>query len=119
MSRRESRRGSLGLTASKARLLQQQYEPLFQPVSLYYLKYIRQRQQAVLMLQHCAILSQLNRHQDALDIAKATSLLIKEITESASHIIKSKRQNLEEKIRVKDIVKRGKRSTSSALETNS
>jgi hypothetical protein len=40
----------------------QQPEPVYAPISLMYLKYSRQRQQAVLMLQHCAILSQLNRH---------------------------------------------------------
>lgn len=62
-----------------------------------YLKFTRQRQQAVLMLQHCAILSQLNRHQDALDISKATALLIKEITFLAVKIIKSKRENFMEK----------------------
>jgi len=45
------------------------------------------------MLQHCAILSQLNRHKDALDISKATALLIKEITTIASTIIKAKRDN--------------------------
>jgi hypothetical protein len=51
------------------------------------------------MLQHCAILSQLNRHQDALDISKSTALLIKDITEIAGTIIKQKRENINEKIR--------------------
>jgi hypothetical protein len=63
-------------------------QPVFFPVSLFYLKYTRLRQQSVLMLQHCAILSQLNRHQDALDISKSTALLIKDITEIAGIIIK-------------------------------
>lgn len=61
-----------------------------EPVSLWYLKYTRYRQQAVLMLQHCAILSQLNRHQDALDTSKATALLIKDITHTASIVINLK-----------------------------
>lgn len=64
-----------------------------EPVSLWYLKYTRFRQQAVLMLQHCAILSQLNRHQDALDTSKATALLIKDITQTASTVINLKQQN--------------------------
>ena len=51
------------------------------------------------MLQHCAILSQLNRHQDALDISKSTALLIKDITEIAATIIMQKRENTNEKIR--------------------
>ena len=68
-------------------------------MSLFYLKYTRLRQQAVLMLQHCAILSQLNRHQDALDISKSTALLIKDITEIAATIIMQKRENTNEKIR--------------------
>lgn len=67
------------------------------PVSLLYLKYTRQRQQSVMMLQHCAILSQLNRHYDALDISKATALLIKEITYTACMIVQSKKENLAEK----------------------
>jgi len=45
------------------------------------------------MLQHCAILSQLNRHQDALDISKATALLIKEITAISLTIINAKIEN--------------------------
>jgi hypothetical protein len=76
--------------------------PIYQPVSLFYLKYTRQRQQAVLMLQHCAILSQLNRHQDALDISKATAFLIKEITHIASLIIKYKRENIDERLKWDD-----------------
>lgn len=78
---------------SKQMLEMKKPEPVYYPVSLSYLKYTRQRQQAVLMLQHCAILSQLNRHQDALDISKATALLIKEITQIAVIIIKEKRTN--------------------------
>jgi len=35
----------------------EKFQAAYQPVSLLYLKYTRQRQQAVLMLQHCAILS--------------------------------------------------------------
>jgi hypothetical protein len=39
------------------------------------------------MLQHCAILSQLNRHKEALDIAKATAVLISTITSLALKIV--------------------------------
>ena len=67
-----------------------QLEPIFEPVALFYLKYTRQRQQMVIMLQHCAILSQLNQHQDALSLGKATCLLAKEITLNAILIIKAK-----------------------------
>jgi hypothetical protein len=41
-------------------------------------------------------LSQLGRHDDALDISKATASLMKEITEGATKIIKAKRHNQEE-----------------------
>ena len=44
--------------ASLAELeIQNKLKPIIQSSSLYYLKYTRQRQQAVLMLQHCAIMS--------------------------------------------------------------
>ena len=58
----------------------------------------------MLMLQHCAILSQLNRHQDALDISKATAFLINEITNIAGQIIKSKRDNGEQRLNWADEV---------------
>lgn len=66
---------------------------------LHYLKYTRKRQQAVLMLQHCAILSQLNRHQDALDISRSVAILVKELTSSAAEIIQIKQANKEKQAR--------------------
>jgi hypothetical protein len=44
----------------------------------------------------------LNRHQDALDISKATAFLIKEITHIASVIIKCKRENTDERFKWDD-----------------
>ena len=79
--------------------MSQQPEPVYAPVPLMYLKYVRKRQQSVLMLQHCAILSQQNRHQLALDLSLSNTLIIKEITKLGSQIIQAKRDNQNEKLR--------------------
>jgi hypothetical protein len=76
-------------------------QPILKPVHLHYLKFTRTRQQAVLMLQHCAILSQLNHHQDALEISKATAILISQITNLAQSIMQLKYSNRQEVARWK------------------
>ena len=72
-----------------------EFQPSLVPICLIYLKYTRQRQQAVMMLQHCAILSQLNRHRDALDISKATAILLRDVTQLASEVMAGHKQNSE------------------------
>mmetsp|Transcript_34721 Transcript_34721/g.53290 ORF Transcript_34721/g.53290 Transcript_34721/m.53290 type:complete len:108 (+) Transcript_34721:2004-2327(+) len=45
------------------------------------------------MLQHCAILSQLNRHKDALEISRATSVLMRDISMNAKGLIAMDQDN--------------------------
>ena len=56
-------------------------KPVIKPLGLLYLEYTRMRQLAVLQLQHCAILSQLNKHEGALELAQETSRLLWAISE--------------------------------------
>ena len=53
------------------------------------------RQQSILQLQHCAILSQLNRHDDALALARETSQLLQQACSAAFELLKAKRMNEE------------------------
>ena len=65
-----------------------------------YLKYTRLRQLTILLLQHCAILSQLNKHSDALQYAHSTTKLLHQISILACTIISSREANLQELQRV-------------------
>ena len=77
-------------------------EPIMVPCSLLYLKYTRLRQLTILLLQHCAILSQLNRHADALSYAHNTTKILHRIAQIAIKIVVSREQNLREMDRVED-----------------
>lgn len=77
-------------------------EPLLTPCSLLYLKYTRLRQLTILLLQHCAILSQLNRHADALSYAHNTTKILHRIAQIAIKIVVSREQNLNELDRIEE-----------------
>lgn len=56
-------------------------KPVLAPIGMMYLEFTRMRQLAVLQLQHCAILSQLNKHDAALELATKTGECLLKITE--------------------------------------
>lgn len=67
-----------------------------------YLKYTRLRQLTILLLQHCAILSQLNRHADALAFAHNTTKILHNVSQLAIKIVISRELNIKEMERVDD-----------------
>lgn len=77
-------------------------QPIIVPSSLLYLKYTRLRQLTILLLQHCAILSQLNRHADALSYAHNTTKILHKISQLTIRILMAKAQNVQELERVED-----------------
>lgn len=52
------------------------------------------RQLTILLLQHCAILSQLNRHGDALGYAHSTTQILHRVSRLAIKIVQGKTNNL-------------------------
>ena len=77
-------------------------EPAIVPCSLLYLKYTRMRQLTILLLQHCAILSQLNRHGDALGYAHSTTQILHRVSRLAIKIVQGKTNNIIEMERIQD-----------------
>lgn len=60
------------------------------------------RQLAVLQLQHCAILSQLNKHEGALELAQETSRLLWSICDTACALTRARTENEEAMARLSD-----------------
>ena len=77
-------------------------EPAIVPCSLLYLKYTRMRQLTILLLQHCAILSQLNRHGDALGYAHSTTQILHRVSRLAIKIVQGKTNNIIEMERIQE-----------------
>ena len=75
-------------------------QPIVVPCSLLYLKYTRLRQLTILLLQHCAILSQLNRHADALAYAHSTTKVLHRVSQLAIRIVVAREKNERELERV-------------------
>lgn len=60
------------------------------------------RQHTILLLQHCAILSQLNRHGDALGYAHSTTKILHKVSCLAIKIVQGKTNNLIEMDKVEE-----------------